>query len=159
MEPYASMRKAIGESQFVDIGLLPHAQEVLPVLPLCNIEGLSAGLPVVLTLLRFIDYSVFSELSTDSMAQFLRALLEQRALVLHNRSVAQRRMVKFVDVRDANGLSVTELLAKGRGLLSTIKTHIAVVQVRMPTRTRTWQNSTRPAQPARPARPAHPSLP
>jgi hypothetical protein len=90
MEPYASMRKAIGESQFVDIGLLPHAQEVLPVLPLCNIEGLSAGLPVVLTLLRFIDYSVFSELSTDSMAQFLRALLEQRALVLHNRSVSTR---------------------------------------------------------------------
>ena len=53
---------------------------------------------------------------------FFRGTLEQRALVLHNLSVAQRRMVKFYEVRDFNAVWISELMRHGQYLLSRVST-------------------------------------
>ena len=126
-EEFASLRKSVGASTRLDLTLLPNASEVLRILPILSIEGSSVdGLPAVITLARFADYDAFnafiaSEGGPQKLSDFLSGMLEQRALILHNRSITEGRMVKFVDVRDLNGMSVTEFLSKGRSLFATMK--------------------------------------
>ena len=44
----------------------------------------------------------------------LRAMIEQRAIVVHNLSVARQKMIKCVDLRDLTGISVAEIMRDGR---------------------------------------------
>ncbi|KAL1522816.1 hypothetical protein AB1Y20_017786 [Prymnesium parvum] len=131
--PFASLRSTIGEDRRIDLSILPHAEEILRILPLRNTEGTASdGLPILLTLIRYVDFAAFDAFHTEAgemvLRSFVNGMLEQRALVLHNRSIAEHRMVKCVDVRDFTGGSVTEFISKGRGLLSAIKAQLAVVQ-------------------------------
>ena len=59
---------------------------------------------------------------------FLRAMIEQRALVCHQLSVARSRLVKCVDLRDLTGISVAEVLTSGRPLIAKLGRIIAVIQ-------------------------------
>jgi len=59
---------------------------------------------------------------------FLRCNIEQRALVLHNLSMQQQRMVKFVEVRDLNAVWISEIVNKGRALLARVKKLMGTVQ-------------------------------
>merc|ERR1719259_488866 len=78
---------------------------------------------------RIVDFDAFAELeSSGKLEVFLRSHFEQRAIVLHNRSVKEGRMVKFVEVRDLNQASIATLLTRGRPLMQFVKRIIALVQ-------------------------------
>ena len=95
----AQMRAAIGDSTLIDMALLPHSERVLRCLPTRSLrEGVTreGALPVVYAPLRRVDVDAFATLPDDMLENFLSAMLEQRALVLHNLSVAQQRVIKVV---------------------------------------------------------------
>ena len=95
----AEMRAAIGNSTVIDMSLLPHNERVLLCLPTRSLrEGVTreGALPVVYAPLRRVDVDIFATLPDEMLESFLSAMLEQRALVLHNLSVAQQRIVKVV---------------------------------------------------------------
>ena len=81
----------------------------------CLWSCLSAGLYAFIGTADVDGHPTFEEHDlADKIELFLRCMLEARALVLHNRSMRERRMVKFVEVRDFNNVYVSELLAHGR---------------------------------------------
>ena len=70
-------------------------------IPLRSVEGLSTeGLPIVASVVRLVDFRALSEQKDEALEDFLLAQLEQRGLVLHNLSHAQRRMVKYFEAQE-----------------------------------------------------------
>jgi len=117
------------------MSLLPYSERVLQCLPTRSLrEGVTreGALPVVYAPLRRIDVEMFATLPDDMLESFLSAMLEQRALVLHNLSVAQQRIVKVVDVRDFNAVWISQLLTKGKALLIKLKGFLQRVQAHYP---------------------------
>jgi len=109
---------------------LPNAAEVLKVWPLRAAQGASLdGLPVMVAAPRLIGYDAFEKLDReDKIVPFLAASFEQRAVFLHHLSLQQRRLVKFVDVRDLTGFAILPFLSKGRPLIAKLKQILTVVQ-------------------------------
>eukprot|EP00913_Durusdinium_trenchii_P018085 g16993.t1 len=122
------------------------AGSVLPCFPVRVINGRSMNaLPIIASVVRRVDFETLerygdearrlAELSSNSRRavrplgdDFLLSQLEQRWLVLHNLSKKQRRMVKFFEVRDMNGASISTLLTEGATQLSKIKNILSIVQ-------------------------------
>lgn len=126
------LRTTYAKSTSFPLTALPHADQMLKFLPLRQIEGQSSlGLPLALAVTRFLDAAEYNSLDDEgksNMVEFTGALLEMRALMLHNLSHAQKRMVKYVDVRDMTQCSIQYLLTEGRGILKRMKEMISKVQ-------------------------------
>ena len=137
-EPVRRMREAMGVETctLLDLSLLPHSAEALRCLPFRTIgRGASAsGLPLALVPIRCIDPRSFSEIDGDVMELFMRCMLEARAVLLHSLSLQQRRMVKFVEVRDFNNVSIAELLTQGRHFIGRLKGVLQSLQSHYPVR-------------------------
>ena len=125
----AEMRQRVGQATQLDLKLVPYQEDVLRCLPFRILpEGLSTdGCPIILVALRFVEYDMVGDVE-EMVAPFLRAMMEQRALVLNNRSLLEKRMAKFVEVRDFNGAWVSSILTQGRGLVGKLKGFIKSVQ-------------------------------
>lgn len=123
--------KLAGALKF-DLSLLPHAEQILEMVPLRDVEGSSTeGLPITLTASRLVDIERFNKLGEEGdrhLSEFFQGMTEMRALVLHNLSHAQHRMVKILDIRDMTQASITKLLTEGRGLIVKLKEQISKVQ-------------------------------
>jgi len=112
----------------VDLSLLPHAERIRRHLPFRTVEGASCdGLPVFLGLLRHVDFALVSEVDPAALTEFVSCMSEQRAIVLHARSIAEKRMVKCVEVRDltqfsmAYAVSCASSLRKIAGLIGVVQ--------------------------------------
>ena len=130
-EPFASMRAATAGATAIDLNVLPYADEVLQNLPLRAVEGSTVeGLPVCLSVTRLFKFGALTDGTLDDahLDAFLRAMIEQRAIVCHTLSVAQRRLVKCVDLRDLTGISVSEILTSGRPFIAKLGKIISVIQ-------------------------------
>jgi len=103
---------------------------VLRCLPLRALDGSSSsGLPVLAVCPRLIDFEVLADPEVNSKVEiFLKSHLEQRAIVLHNLSLQQERMVKFVELRDLAQLSIPRLLSRGHALMTVIKKLIGLIR-------------------------------
>eukprot|EP00929_Paragymnodinium_shiwhaense_P069902 TRINITY_DN3532_c0_g1_i1.p1 TRINITY_DN3532_c0_g1~~TRINITY_DN3532_c0_g1_i1.p1 ORF type:complete len:502 (-),score=85.92 TRINITY_DN3532_c0_g1_i1:61-1566(-) len=128
--PYNKLLPQWARDTEVDMHKLPHADEVLQALPLRAIDGLSAGgLPILAICPKLVNFEALADPDFDAkLDTFFKAHLEQRAIVLHNLSLKQRRMVKFVDVRDLHGVSIPQMLARGKSFISKLKGLIGVVK-------------------------------
>eukprot|EP00928_Gymnodinium_smaydae_P060882 TRINITY_DN4476_c0_g5_i1.p1 TRINITY_DN4476_c0_g5~~TRINITY_DN4476_c0_g5_i1.p1 ORF type:complete len:375 (-),score=84.76 TRINITY_DN4476_c0_g5_i1:111-1235(-) len=126
----ADFRASVLDAESIDMTKLPHHEVVRKVLPVRGIEGFSLdGLPVMVAAPRLIDFAAFADLADSEVIDtFFKCHLEQRALVLHNLSMKQKRMVKFIEVRDLNNMSVTTLLSSGRPLIAKFKEILQQVQ-------------------------------
>ena len=58
----------------------------------------------------------FQVADSEKFDTYLNCFFEQRAIVLHNLSMQQHRMVKFIELRDLNRFSVMLFLSSGTGL-------------------------------------------
>ena len=121
------MRETIGQGTFADPLHVPHFDELQDILPNRCVPGAAAGaLPLSVSPIRQADLMMLADgANAERDAKFdlfFRCTLEQRALVLHNLSVAQRRMVKFYEVRDFNAVWISELMRHGQYLLSRVST-------------------------------------
>jgi hypothetical protein len=119
------MRETIGQGTFADPLHVPHFDELQDILPNRCVPGAAAGaLPLSVSPIRQADLMMLADgANAERDAKFdlfFRCTLEQRALVLHNLSVAQRRMVKFYEIRDFNAVWVSELMRHGQYLLSRV---------------------------------------
>ena len=129
-----SMRGAMGSKcTSLDLSLLPNHKDVLRCLPFrAGAEGESVhGLPIAIMPVRLVEPRAFGDMS-DKIELFLRCMLEARALVLHNRSMAEKRMVKFVEVRDFNCVYVSELLKHGRPFIQKLKSVLSSLMSHYP---------------------------
>jgi len=117
--PIKELRESLAEATVMDFSVLPHAQEVLPCLPVRVVEGGSAeGLPVLCLVPRLLDLERMEAVEDGALRLFVLGQLEQRWRVLHNLSLRQQRMVKFVELRDLNGASMTNLALRGSRTVS-----------------------------------------
>jgi hypothetical protein len=124
-----AMRELIGDGLFADTSVVPHFEEIGCILANRCITGTSDGLPIAITPVRQIDMRGAQKSELDEQIDlFLRCNIEQRALVLHNLSMQQQRMVKFVEVRDLNAVWISEIVNKGRALLARVKKLMGTVQ-------------------------------
>ncbi|CAK0802166.1 unnamed protein product [Prorocentrum cordatum] len=82
----------------------------------------------MLTAPRLMDFEAFAAVRKPRLDGFLKAHLEQRAVVLHNLSLQQRRMVKFVELRDLSQTSPALLLRSGRPVFKRLKTFFSILQ-------------------------------
>ncbi|CAK8994441.1 Probable ubiquitin-conjugating enzyme E2 7 (E2 ubiquitin-conjugating enzyme 7) (Ubiquitin carrier protein 7) (Ubiquitin-protein ligase 7) [Durusdinium trenchii] len=115
----------------MDLNVLPRANELLPCFPVRVINGRSMNaLPIIASVVRRVDFETLERAPGRAPTgdDFLLSQLEQRWLVLHNLSKKQRRMVKFFEVRDMNGASISTLLTEGATQLSKIKNILSIVQ-------------------------------
>lgn len=131
------MRAAIGDSTFSGIEQLPHYEELQDFLPNRCIRGVATdGLPISVSPIRQADLRAMAggdDASLDAKFEtFFRCTLEQRALVLHNLSVQQSRMVKFFEVRDFNAVWISEILRHGQQLLSKVRALMGALQSHYP---------------------------
>lgn len=118
-EPFKGFRERQAGATAMDLSALPSAEEVTRCLPVRSLVGDSAdGLPVLCMVPRLLDLEGMDALSDECLGSFVRAQLEQRWMVLHNLSMQQKRMVKFVEVRDLNGASMTNLVMNGSRLIT-----------------------------------------
>lgn len=126
----AAMRAAIGQSTFAEQTVLPHFDEIQFLMPnRCVCGATRDGLPLSISPLRQLKLElVQAEELDDKLDLFLRCMLEQRALVLHNLSIEQRRMAKYVEIRDFNSVWISEIVARGKALLGKMKRLIGTVQ-------------------------------
>lgn len=137
-EPFKALRSKIADAESVDMRLLPHADRMLTLIPLRILEGCSInGLPMMINVARLMDLDaceplINEETFLEDFKVFLKGLLEQRAVVLHNISHKQHRMAKFVDVRDANQIGIAKILrlcsSHSMKVLGTMKELFTVVQ-------------------------------
>jgi len=128
--PIAEFRAANMDAVQIDPSVLPFYKEAGYVLPLRGLVGCTSdNLPVIASSPRFIDYEAIADkIDTDEMDIFLKCCFEQRAIVLHNLSMQQKRMVKLIDLRDLNQFSILTLLTTGRALVSKLKDFIKSLQ-------------------------------
>lgn len=133
-EPYRSCHAAAPDRTMIDLTVLPHAEWVLTYLPVRTVEGMTADeLPLSLSVTRLFDFELRLSAERDAQVdEFLTAMIEQRALVVHNLSVKQRRLVKCVDLRDLTGTSVKEIVTRGRHTLAKMQRFISTVQDHYP---------------------------
>ena len=130
--PVAAMRAAMGEGcTYIDLAAIPNSAEVLRCLPFRTVaDGRSvSGLPLAIVPMRLVDPKAFHDMA-DRVEFFMRCMLEARAIVLHNLSLEQSRMVKFVEIRDFNNVYVSEMITHGRPFIQRLKALISSVQVR-----------------------------
>ena len=108
-----------------------YSAEVLRCLPFRTVaDGRSvSGLPLAIVPMRLVDPKAFHDMA-DRVEFFMRCMLEARAIVLHNLSLEQSRMVKFVEIRDFNNVYVSEMITHGRPFIQRLKALISSVQVR-----------------------------
>jgi len=117
--PFKEFREQFAGEVRMDLSALPNAGQILRSFPMRAVEGDSVdGLPVLFTVPRLLDVEGLEAISDEALECFIRTQLEQRWLVLHNLSLQQRRMVKFVEVRDLNGASITSLALNAPRLVS-----------------------------------------
>ncbi|CAE8607732.1 unnamed protein product [Polarella glacialis] len=129
-QKFQDLRRRQAGATEADLGALPRATG-FRAMGICAVEGLSEdGLPVALTAARLLDFDAIEELMKDGddLDTCLKCMIEQRALVLHNLSVQQRRMVKFIDVRDLTHVRVLDILGRGRGFVRKIIKTLALIQ-------------------------------
>ena len=132
-EPYRSCHAAAPGRTTIDLSVLPHAEWVLTHLPVRTVDGMTADeLPLSLSVTRLFDFAKQPAEKEAQVDEFLTAMIEQRALVVHNLSVKQRRMVKCVDLRDLTGTSVKEIITRGRHTLAKMQRFISTVQDHYP---------------------------
>ena len=133
-EPYRSCHAAAPGRTAIDLTVLPHAEWVLRYLPVRTVEGTTADeLPLSLSVTRLFDFEQRLSAGKDAQVdEFLTAMIEQRALVVHNLSVKQQRLVKCVDLRDLTGTSVKEIITRGRHTLAKMQRFISTVQDHYP---------------------------
>lgn len=134
-ESIKHLRATHAKSTLFFLDELPHAGQMLKYLPICLIDGTGGhsvdGLPIALSVPRFLDAAAFNALDEEAKSnteEFTAAMLEMRALVLHNLSHAQKRMVKLLDVRDMTQTNIPSLIKDGRGLISRLMSMISKVQ-------------------------------
>ena len=112
-----------------DPSLLPHAEKVLPIIKM--LEGSNAtwdGLPISAMFPGFNDLEAFSsQITDDEFSEFVTGMLEQRFVILHRQSLLQKRMVKYVEVRELDTLAVSKLLGAPQVLMR-VKRVLGVVQ-------------------------------
>mmetsp|Transcript_34529 Transcript_34529/g.75587 ORF Transcript_34529/g.75587 Transcript_34529/m.75587 type:complete len:379 (+) Transcript_34529:48-1184(+) len=132
----AAARKAIEKHVIVDISHLPFFDELSEkkLLPLRGMDGMNVNdLPTLLVAPGLLDCEALGiflndEKEVDKFRTFMLAHLEQRAIVLHNLSMEQKRMVKFVDVRDLFGVSAGALLGPIRSFMGFLSALFKEVQ-------------------------------
>lgn len=127
--PIKEVREEVLNATEMDLNVLPRANELLPCFPVRVINGRSMNaLPIIASVVRRVDFETLERYGDEARDDFLLSQLEQRWLVLHNLSKKQRRMVKFFEVRDMNGASISTLLTEGATQLSKIKNILSIVQ-------------------------------
>ncbi|CAK9006977.1 unnamed protein product [Durusdinium trenchii] len=129
--PIKEVREEVLNATEMDLNVLPRANELLPCFPVRVINGRSMNaLPIIASVVRRVDFETLERAPGRAPTgdDFLLSQLEQRWLVLHNLSKKQRRMVKFFEVRDMNGASISTLLTEGATQLSKIKNILSIVQ-------------------------------
>ena len=96
-----AMRATMGDDcTHLNLSAIPDSAEVLRCMPFRTVSsGRSAnGLPLAAVPVRLVDPKTFVSIA-EKVEFFIRCMLEQRAMVLHNLSMQQQRMVKFVELR------------------------------------------------------------
>jgi len=117
-----------------DTNLLPGADKLTAILPLRYVQGNSLqGLPLNCVYVGQIDLARFgNEVSDEEFLAFITSFVEQRAIVLHNlKATHPGLLVKSVEVRDLDMLSVTTFMASPR-LIKRIKNVMGRVQSNFP---------------------------
>eukprot|EP00927_Polykrikos_kofoidii_P031258 TRINITY_DN26907_c0_g1_i1.p1 TRINITY_DN26907_c0_g1~~TRINITY_DN26907_c0_g1_i1.p1 ORF type:complete len:435 (-),score=67.51 TRINITY_DN26907_c0_g1_i1:32-1300(-) len=130
-ESIQAMRRGSANLDIPDLKLLPYADEMLRINPMMMVGFTTSKLPVMVTCPRFLDFETFGDCVGKDFPKyeaFLKGMLEQRALILHNLSHKQGRMAKFVDIRDFNQVPVTKLVSHATNAMGKIKQFFSVVQ-------------------------------
>jgi hypothetical protein len=101
------------------IRAIPHAAKVGPLTPIRQLDGRSiSNLPLACMCVGFFDLALWgSNITDEEFQQWMLGLLELRCMRLHAESVEQHKLVKFVDMRDLDGISITALLSNSLVLM------------------------------------------
>eukprot|EP00746_Dinoflagellata_sp_MGD_P056455 gnl/MRDRNA2_/MRDRNA2_24432_c0_seq2.p1 gnl/MRDRNA2_/MRDRNA2_24432_c0~~gnl/MRDRNA2_/MRDRNA2_24432_c0_seq2.p1 ORF type:complete len:339 (+),score=52.39 gnl/MRDRNA2_/MRDRNA2_24432_c0_seq2:339-1355(+) len=97
------------------------ANQILSHLPILKLQGKNKdGLHVFVNTVRLLDPSSWTPEIFDVYDDFILGLLELRSAALHEQSMAEHRMAKFVEIRDFLDVSIPILLVRSMQILKKI---------------------------------------
>merc|ERR1719460_3030221 len=94
--------------------------------------GSCDDLPCGISVMRYTRFDKLHEITLDILLDFTYSVMELRQLVVTNLSIAQRRMVKMVDVRDLHCVYITSIMQQGMPLIQLQRQALGAVQAYYP---------------------------